>query len=314
MKKYNLKLSIVIPVFNSKDCLGELVKRVDTVLGANVKSYEIIMVNDCSTDESWLGIEELSLIYKHLKGINLRKNFGQDNAIMAGLNYSQGDVIIIMDDDLQHDPEDIPKLIDGVKKGHDVCYAHFTSKKQSWPKNFGSWFNGKVANLILKKPKEIYLSPYKAVRKEVVDEIVKYDGPYPYIDGLIFRITRNITQVVAEHRKRLAGKGNYNIVRSVRVWLKLATNFSVFPLRIASFLGMLSAGFGFCMALYFVVMHYYGVDAPTGWPSLIVTLLFIGGIQLLTIGIVGEYVGRVFIQQSKGPQFIVKNVTKSEKE
>jgi len=303
-EKSQLKISVVVPVYNSEDCLAELARSLTDVLDNSGKSYEIILVNDCSLDHSWQNITRLCDVYGKLKGINLRRNFGQDSAIMAGLNYSSGESIIIMDDDLQHDPADIRLLLGGLEKGHDVCYARFNSKKQSRFKNFGSWLNDKVANVILKKPKEIYLSPYKAIKRGVVDEIVNYDGPYPYVDGLLFRVTRNITQVTVEHHERCAGEGNYNLIKSVRVWLRLATNFSVTPLRIATFLGFMSSGIGFILALYFVYRKLMG-SPPAGWASLIVVVLFLGGIQLITTGIIGEYVGRLFLHHSKEPQFVV---------
>ncbi len=299
---------MVIPVYNSEDCLDALVKRLTDVLSRLGKTYEIILVNDCSPDNSWQKITELCAVYDRLKGINLRRNFGQDSALMAGLSYSCGEAVIIMDDDLQHDPADIPFLLEGLDRGYDVCYALFDSKKQSWFKNLGSRFNGKIANAILKKPKEIYLSPYKTIRRGVVDEIVKYDGPYPYVDGLLFRVTRNITQVTVQHHERYAGKGNYNLIKSIRVWMRLATNFSVTPLRIASFLGFLSSGAGFILAIYFIARHFVNGRAPLGWASLITVVLFLGGIQLVTMGIVGEYIGRLFLHHSKQPQFIVREV------
>lgn len=304
----DIQVSIVIPVYNSEDCLDELARRLTDILGSSGKTYEIILVNDCSPDNSWQKITELCEIYDNLKGINLRKNFGQDSALMAGLNYSSGEAAIIMDDDLQHDPADIPALLGRLGEGYDVCYAFFDTKRQSWLKNLGSWFNGKVANVVLKKPKEVYLSPYKAMKRGVVDEIVKYDGPYPYIDGLLFRVTRNITQVTVQHHERYAGKGNYSLTKSIRVWIRLATNFSVAPLRIATFLGFLSSVVGFALAIFFVVRHFVNGKAPLGWASLITIVLFLGGTQLVTIGIIGEYIGRLFLHHSRQPQFIVREV------
>lgn len=305
--KSDIQVSVIIPVYNSEDCLDKLARRLTDVLDNSGKTYEIILVNDCSPDNSWEKITELCDIYDRLKGVNLRKNFGQDNAIMAGLSYSSGESVIIMDDDLQHDPEDIPSLLSELGKGHDVCYARFSSKKQSLFKNFGSWFNDKVANALLKKSNEIYLSPYKAIKRAVVDEIVKYNGPFPYVDGLLFRVTRNITQVTIEHHERYAGKGNYNLIKSISVWSKLATNFSVVPLRIATLLGFISSSIGFILALYFIFRKLIGAT-PTGWASLIVTVLFLGGIQLVSIGIIGEYVGRLFLHYNKEPQFVIDKI------
>ena len=300
-------ISVVIPVYKSQDCLSELAKRLTDVLDGLGKSYEIVLVNDCSPDGSWEKIVELSNIYDKIKGVNLRKNFGQDCAIMAGLNNSSGKCVIIMDDDLQHDPADIPALYNGLD-GYDVCYALFESKKQSWFKNLGSWFNGKVAEIVIKKPQKIYLSPFKAIKREVINEIIKYDGPYPYIDGLLFRTTRNISQVKIEHHGRYAGKGNYNLIKSIRVWMRLATNFSVLPLRIATILGFIASIIGFLLALYFIIRHFLNGRAPVGWASLIITLLFMGGIQLIAIGAVGEYIGRLFMFYGKEPQFIIREI------
>jgi len=301
-------ISVVVPVYNSQDTLMPLMARLKSSLEPYTDIFEIILVNDGSRDNSWQKITELCGIYGRLKGINLRKNFGQDNAIMAGLYYSSGESVIIMDDDLQHDPAHIASLVNRLEEGYDVCYARFTNKRQSWFKNFGSWFNDKVANVVLKKPADIYLSPYKAIKRQVVDEILKYDGPYPYVDGLLFRVTRNITQVTVEHHERYTGEGNYNLIRSIRVFSKLATNFSVIPLRVATILGFISSFIGFVLAILFIIQHYIGIAAPTGWASLIVALLFLGGVQLLAMGIMGEYIGRLFLHYSKEPQFVVNEI------
>lgn len=307
-------ISVIIPVYNSEECIEELTKQLTGVLDNLNKTYEIILINDKSEDKSWDKIVDSSNKYDVIRGLNLRKNFGQDNAIMAGLNFASGDRVIIMDDDLQHDPRDIPALLGGLEESFDVCFAHFHAKKQRLFKNLGSWFNDKMANFILKKPKEIYLSPYKALNREIVDEIVKYDGPYPYINGLIFRITRSITQVAVDHNKRYAGKGNYNLIKSIRHWSKLATNFSVLPLRIATFLGFSAAGLGFMLGIFYIIQYIVIEDMPAGWPTLIVTILFLGGIQLISIGVIGEYLGRLFLYQSKDPQFIVKEITGNKKQ
>jgi undecaprenyl-phosphate 4-deoxy-4-formamido-L-arabinose transferase len=277
-------------------------------VGAHFESYELILVNDGSPDNSWEVIFQLTREHDFIVGVNLRRNVGQDNAIMAGLNVASGEVIIIMDDDLQHDPADISTLYDRLQDGFDVVYAHFERKRQALWKNLGSWFNDRFAIVVLGKPKDIYMSPYKALRREVVDEIIKYSGPYPYVDGLIFTITSNIGDVPATHHPRFAGKGNYNLVRSIGVWLKLATGFSVIPLRMATFLGGVISLFSFMLAFYFVLETLLLKRAPSGWPSVIVAILFIGGIQLIGIGAVGEYIGRIFMTQNQRPQFTVKEI------
>lgn len=305
-----IQVSVVIPVYNSQDCLEELAERLTTALDSLNKNYEIILVNDCSPDKSWQTILRLLENYREVKGVNLRRNFGQDNAIMAGLNYACGDAIVIMDDDLQHNPNDIKLLLSALENGCDVCYAFFDRKRQSWFKNLGSWFNDKAANIILKKPKQVYLSPYKAMIRGVVDEIIKYDGAYPYVDGLLFRVTRNITQVTVKHHKRFSGSGNYTLLKSIRIWSRLATNFSVTPLRIATFLGFVSSAAGFSLAIYYIIRKLVG-DPPLGLVTTIVAILFLGGIQLITIGIIGEYVGRLFLLNNKEPQFVVNETVEA---
>lgn len=303
-----MQISIVVPVYRSEDCLPELASRVHKDVGENFESYELILVNDNSPDESWNVIVGLTEKYNFITGANLRKNVGQDNAIMAGLHHAKGDVIIIMDDDLQHDPFDINKLYKEVQKGFDVVYAYFEKKEQAIWKNFGSWFNDKVAVLVLDKPKHIYMSPYKAIRREVVDEIIKYDGPYSYVDGIIFTVTSNISQIPARHHNRFSGTSNYNLIRSIRVWLKLVTGFSVIPLRLVTILGVVISTSSFLMASYFVIETLLLKAEPAGWPSLIVSIFFLGGVQLIGIGTVGEYIGRIFITQNKRSQFTIKKV------
>jgi undecaprenyl-phosphate 4-deoxy-4-formamido-L-arabinose transferase len=304
-------LSIIVPVYRSAACLPELVRRVREDVGPHFEEYELVLVNDDSPDESWVVIGRLASEHNFVTGVNLRKNVGQDSAIMAGFSVATGDVIVVMDDDLQHSPSDIPTLYEAIQDGFDVAYANFDHKRQALWKNLGSWFNDRVANLVLGKPKNIYMSPYKAIRREVADEIVKYTGPYPYVDGLIFTVTSNITQVAVKHHTRFASRGNYNLLRSVAVWLKLATGFSVIPLRMATFLGGVISLFSLALAFYFLIEALLLEREPSGWPSVIVAILFIGGIQLIGIGAVGEYIGRIFITQNQRPQFSVKEIYRS---
>jgi undecaprenyl-phosphate 4-deoxy-4-formamido-L-arabinose transferase len=304
----DVDISVVIPVYRSEDCLPELARRLTEALDPTGKTYEIILVNDGSPDRSWEKIVELAGGGYHIKGINLRRNFGQDNAIMAGFHHMSGRVVIVMDDDLQHDPKDIPRLVAEIEKGYDVCYARFRTKKQTRFKNFGSWLNDKVANVVIAKPKEVYLSPYKAIRREVTEQLIRYDGPYPYVDGLLFTVTHNIGQITTEHQERYAGRGNYNLAKSVRVWMRLATSFSVYPLRLAAVLGFLTAALGFGLAVFFTIRRFM-VKAPLGWASTMVTVLFLGGVQLIALGVIGEYVGRLFLQHGTRPQFVVREDT-----
>jgi polyisoprenyl-phosphate glycosyltransferase len=305
-----MNVSVVVPCYGSADCLPELVRRVRDALQPHFAAFELILVNDASPDTSWQVISELADQHPFVVGLNLRKNVGQDNAIMAGLHRAAGDAVIIMDDDLQHDPDDVPRLVAalGAGAGADVVYATFDEQKQAWWKRAGSWFNGRVAVHVLGKPPDVYMSPYKAIRQAVVREVVRYDGPFTYVDGVLFTVTSAITQVRATHHVRFAGSSNYNLVRSIRVWLKLATGFSVIPLRVATFMGGVIALLSFFMAAYFVLQALMLERVPEGYPSLIVSVFFLGGIQLVALGALGEYIGRIFLTQNRTPQFSIKEV------
>lgn len=305
------EISIVIPVYNSSECVELLTQKIaDALKGFD---YEQIMVNDCSRDSSWEKINSVVASGFPVVGINLRKNSGQDNAILAGLTHANGNWIVIMDDDLQHSPSDILSLYNEAKKGFDVCYADFPRKKQKLWKNMGSWLNGKCAEILISKPKNLYLSPFKIISKGVKDEIIRTGSLYPYIDGLIFQVTQNITQITVEHHKRAAGKSNYNLLRSIKVFSKLLFGFSVIPLRISSYIGSLSAIAGFVLGLYYFISHLlYGSDV-TGWTSIVVLILFIGGLNLLSLGVIGEYLGRSYLTLNRTPRFTVKEIVGKDK-
>ncbi|MBR1722677.1 MAG: glycosyltransferase family 2 protein [Treponema sp.] len=304
------EISIVIPVYNSCECVAELSRQIADALGSAGISYEQIMVNDCSRDSSWDEIKKEAEKNPNLLGINLRKNGGQDSAILTGLNYAKGKWIVIMDDDLQHSPYDIPKLYEEAKKGFDVVYANFEAKKQKLWKNLGSWFNGKISEIALDKPKGIYLSPFKIVSGDVVKEMVKFDNLFPYIDGLIFQVTRNITQIDIEHHKRELGKSNYNLVKSIKVFLRMLFGFSTMPLNLASYTGFFSAAVGLVLAIVYAVQYFTGKADVTGWTTLVILLLILGGLILVSLGIIGKYLGQMYLTVNRQPKFIVKETTK----
>lgn len=304
------KISIVVPVYRSQENIETLAIRVEDSLKAT--NYELIMINDCSPDKSWEEIKKVTLTNKKIIAINLRKNSGQDNAIMAGFSKASGDYVVVMDDDLQHDPRDIRKLVRGLEKGdYDVCFARFPKKKHKFWKNIGSWINGKMAELTISKPRHIYLSPFKILQKEIVDEIIKYEGPYPYVDGIIFSITQNVMQIDIDHHERYRGESNYTLIKSFAVWLKLMTSFSVFPLRIATLIGIFASIFGFLLAMYYLTRYLFIGSTVEGWTSLMIMLLLLCGTILLALGAIGEYVGRSYIQLYKKPQYSIKDVLSS---
>lgn len=306
-----IEISVVIPVYNSAENLVMLCNQLFEAL--NGFKYELILVNDRSTDSSWSIISDICTSNTDVIGINLRKNIGQDNAIMAGLNQVHGNFIVIMDDDLQHSPYDIIKLYDAcVLSNSDICFANFNSKKQAFWKNIGSWFNGIISELFLKKPKGIYLSPFKIISSAVVFEMIKYKGPYPYIDGLILSVTDNMIQIEIEHYKRFMGSSNFNIVRSVSVFLKHVTTFSVIPLRLASVIGFVFSTIGFLLIPYYVFEYFFTTNIVEGWTTLTILLIIIGGLLLFSLGIIGEYIGRTYLNINSKPQFTIKEVLSDE--
>ena len=235
-----MNLSIIIPVYNSSSIIENLSKEILLTINQlnDVDKFQLILVNDCSTDESWKKISKLSNEYKDcVIGINLMRNYGQHNAIMAGLKLANGDYILLMDDDYQHPPKEIPKILSKIKEGYDVCYTNYKNNTYSKIKIFGSWINKKISNILIDKPKSIYLSSFKCFTKKVLREIIKYDGPFVYIDGLIFDITKNVTSIDIQHSERKLGKTNYNIFKLISLWLRVLTNFSIVPLRIATLVG-----------------------------------------------------------------------------
>ena len=271
--------------------------------------YELILVCDCSPDRSWAVIRSLAKQYPWVRGILLRMNAGQHNALMAGFSKARGRVIVTMDDDLQHAPEDIPLLLAELAQGRDVVYARFKSRKHAGWKVAGSRLNDLVAGYLMNKPKGLYLSPFRAMTADIRDDILRYQGPYVYVDGLILSVTRNIGTVDVDHHERYAGDSGYSLRKSISLWLKMATNFSIVPLRITSFVGLCFAGVGFVLALVLIIQKLTLDRMPIGWSSLIVTVLIVGGVQLLALGMLGEYLGRVLLILNSRPQYVVGETT-----
>jgi glycosyltransferase involved in cell wall biosynthesis len=302
------KLSIVIPVYGSELVLTELVSQLGkTLVGVDEvrDDYEIIFVCDQSPDNSWRVIQSLSKDHSQVRGILLRMNAGQHNALMAGFAEASGEIIVTMDDDLQHSPADIPKLLLALRQGSDVAFARFKSRNHALWKIAGSWLNNFVAGLLLKKPRDLYLSPFRAMKAAICAEVLRYKGPYVYVDGLILSATRNIASVDVDHHDRYAGESRYGLVKSISLWLKMATSFSIVPLRLTSLAGILFSMLGFLLASIFVIQKFTLDRMPDGWTSLMVAVLIIGGIQLLAIGMVGEYLGRVLLTINSRAQYVI---------
>lgn len=299
------KLSFVIPCYGSEKTISNVIDGIVDVVGKN--PYEIICVNDCSPDGVYSVLEGIAKKNKNLKVVNLSKNFGQHCALMAGYNQVTGDIVISLDDDGQTDPKDCFKLIDALNAGADVAYARYVEKKESPFRLFGSWTAKKMGQLLCSIPKNLDLNSYYACKRFVIDEVIRYDGAYPYLYGLIFRVTRNAVNVDMPHHERDSGRSGYSLAKLVSLWMNGFTAFSVKPLRLATIMGCVVAAAGFLYAIYTIVRKFLNPSAPLGYASLMCVLLFIGGMVMLMLGLIGEYIGRAYICLNKSPQYVIKN-------
>lgn len=301
----NPEISIVVPVYKSELCVSALVEAVSKAMQGAGLSYELILTDDSSPDRSWQKITDCSAKAEHhIRAQRHRRNFGQDNAIMSGLRVARGKYVVIMDDDLQHDPDDITRLLAKlVDDNLDVVFAAFTEKKNSLWKTMGSWLNGKFAEWLLDKPKDIYLSPFKIVRAEIIHHILQYSGREPYIDGLLLDATRHLGSIRVEHRERFAGDSTYSLGKSIQVWSRLFLSFSVKPLRLGIWMGFIISVLGACATVALVVVRLWMPELfeaeAIGWASTICIVMLLSGVQMFILSVLGEYVGRIFLSQNQ---------------
>jgi len=300
-----MKLSICIPVYNGEDTIGLLVDAIAEDYKG--KDIEVVLVNDGSPKDDSAGVcKKLKEKYPFVKFINLRKNFGEHNAVMCALNYCTGNYAAIIDDDLQNPPLEILKLVEEAEKGYDVVFAKYHIKKHSLFRNLGSKINDIFASWLLEKPKNLYLCSFKLISRPIINEIIKYKGPFPYIDGLILRATRNFSSVYVDHKARESGKSNYTIGRLLHLYLSMFVNFSIKPMRFMMGLGIFIMIVSFVLALYFIIDKILHPAISDGWTSLVVLILFFGGMQSLFLGLIGEYIGKNYLDRNGTPQYIVK--------
>lgn len=303
----NPEISVVIPVYGSAGILPNLADRLQAALSATTRAggFEVVLVHDHGPDDAWQVIQELARTRPWLKGVNLRRNAGQHNAVMAGFAHAKGEFVITMDDDLQHDPDDIPRIIETLRNGADLCYVQFESRRHALWKRAGSAFNDMVASMLLNKPRDLYLSPFRGMRREICETALTYQGPFVYVDGLLLQSTANYTMITARHHERQDGQSGYSLRKSISLWLQMATSFSIVPLRLVSLAGLIASAFAFLFALGVILRKFAVPDMAVGWPSLIVAILFMGGLQLLALGAIGEYVGRILLNVNNRPQYVV---------
>jgi undecaprenyl-phosphate 4-deoxy-4-formamido-L-arabinose transferase len=301
------ELSLVIPVYNGSRTIGPLVEHTAKIFGST--SFEIVLVNDGSEDDSEMVCAQLAKKFpQSVTFVHLSRNFGEHSAVLAGFTQARGRYVAVLDDDGQNPPEDVVRMLDDLKrKNYDVVYGHYIEKKHSWFRNLGSRFNDLIATLMLHKPKDLYLSSFKVMNRFLVDEIIKYRGPYPYTDGLIYRVTRNIGQVPVEHRASQSGPSRYTLRKLVRLWLNMFLNFSIKPLRISVYVGLLASCLSM-IALIAILIDKLWItpNLTVGIPTVLGSVVFFSGIQLMILGLVGEYLGRLYLDQTGTPQYVVR--------
>lgn len=304
-----INISFVIPCYNSEKTIADVVNSIkNEVEKKSFINYEIILVNDFSKDNTSNVIEALAKDDKKIIAINFAKNFGQHAALMAGFRNSTGDVVVYLDDDGQCPVDKAFELIEPLENGFDISIADYGKKKQSKFKNFGSKVNDIMAEHLINKPKDLKLSNFGAMKRFIVDEIVKYKHCYPYISGLMLRTSSNIANVKMEENERQFGKSNYNFKKLLSLWLNGFTSFSVKPLRLTSIVGVIFAFLGFAFGIYTIINRLFiDKDVAIGYSTIVSLLTFFNGITLMVLGMIGEYIGRIFISLNQSPQYVIKN-------
>jgi glycosyltransferase involved in cell wall biosynthesis len=308
----NPELSLVIPVYNGSRTIGQVVEHITKIFGST--SFEIVLVNDGSEDNSEQVCAGLvNKFPQHVTFVHLSRNFGEHSAVLAGFKQSRGLYIAVLDDDGQNPPEEVVRMLDELKrKKYDVVYGHYIEKKHSRFRNLGSWFNDRIATLMLHKPKDLYLSSFKVMNRFVANEITKYRGPYPYADGLIYRVTRNIGQIPVEHRPSPGGQSRYTFRRLVRLWLNMFLNFSIKPLRLSIYVGLLTSCLSLVALIAIVIDRLWITPNVTlGIPTVLGTIVLLAGIQLMILGLVGEYLGRLYLDHTGTPQYVIRYVQRA---
>ncbi len=268
--------------------------------------HEIILVNDASPDDTFGAIRRLCEGQNNICGVNLAKNFGQHAALMAGFRYVRGDIIVCLDDDGQTPAAEVGKLLAGIEEGADVVYAKYAHKQHSGFRNFGSKVNEWMARALLDKPKEISVSSYFAAKRFVIEEILRYRNPYPYVIGLVLRTTKKIVNVEVTHRAREVGTSGYTVGKLLALWFNGFTAFSVKPLRIATVIGMAFACIGFLYGIYTIIKKFVNPDVVIGFSAMMSATVFFGGVILLVLGIIGEYIGRIYISLNNSLQYVIR--------
>lgn len=303
-----LELSIVVPVYNSASTLGSLLERLTQTIAAITQSYEIILVDDGSRDDSWAAIQNLGVNYsEHLVAIQLMRNYGQHNALMCGLGVARGEFVVTMDDDLQNPPEEIPKLLAHIKQhGLDLVYGCPSKRNHAAWRNLGSTIVWHFYRTVFRNP--VTPTPFRIMRHQMAQSVMFYDLNFTYLDGLLAWCTSRIAGIEVEHIARAQGRSGYSLGKLLGLALNLYTNFSLIPLQIVSGVGFVTATSGFLVGLFYLVQFFASNIAVPGFASTIIAVLILGGAQLLALGVIGEYLGRLHLNVNRKPQYVIRHL------
>lgn len=300
------KISFVIPCYRSVETIAHVVdEAIASVKG--LAEYEVVLVNDSSPDQTLSVLLELAAKNKKIKVVDLARNFGQQGAWMSGFKYASGDYIVILDDDGQCPVADLGKLLEKINQGYDVVFAKYPEKKHGFLRKIATRVNFWFAEILIGKPKDLAITNFCVIKRYVILEVIKYQNPYPYLAGLLLKTTNKIANVEVNHRDRLAGESGYTIRKLIALCLDGFTAFSIKPLRIASLFGLFLTFISFLYCIYLVYIKLTHPEMPVGYSSMMTVLLFVSGSMMLMLGLIGEYIGRIYISLNRSPQYVVRS-------
>ena len=306
-------ISLVIPTYKGDKTLNDLIE--ELILTFKNHNIEIVVVNDCSPDSTHEQMETLMRKYSNkLTYLKFSKNYGEHSAVMAGLRNCEGEIVIIMDDDFQNPPDEALKLAEyTLMNDYDVVFTKYKIKNDSFLRNIMSKIANMSAQLILKKPKDLYFSSFKAIKKNIINEIINYEGPFPYIDGLILSITNNFSSFEVKHDERKKGESSYSITKLAKHYGNLITNFSTIPIHFFSILGLIITLISLLFIVITVIEKILNPNLPLGYSTLITVIVFFSGVQILFLGLIGEYVGKILKNVNKEKQYNISYIKKKDK-
>lgn len=308
-------VSFVVPCYCSANTIGSVVDEIERTMPSLPQyDYEIVLVNDCSPDSTFSVLSDLAEKDGRITAVDLTRNFGQHGALMAGFHHCRGDIVVCLDDDGQTPADEVGKLLSKLEEGYDVVYASYEHKQHSKFRNWGTRINNRMTEIMLGKPKDLAIPSYLAAKRFIIDEMLNYKHCFPYVDGLVLRSTRRICNVPVDHRQRQQGESGYTFGKLIALWMNGFTSFSVKPLRLSTYAGALTAFLGFIYALVIIIKHFVDSSIPEGWSSTMALQLVLGGIILVVLGLIGEYIGRIYMCINASPQFVERQVVKKDSE